>query len=93
VFIGYSAEEIAGARANQDVIWKKLVEDEVFYSTSGRIRQKYISERPKTFDVADQAPGRIGTWVGWQIVNAYAKRKIRCNTARTDAQQECPSDL
>jgi hypothetical protein len=25
--------------------------------------------------VADQAPGRIGTWVGWQIVNAYAKRK------------------
>lgn len=75
VFIGYSAEEMAGARANQDVIWKKLVEDEVFYSTSAKIRQKYISERPKTFDVADQAPGRIGTWVGWQIVNAFAKRK------------------
>ncbi|MCW5910508.1 MAG: gliding motility lipoprotein GldB [Cyclobacteriaceae bacterium] len=75
VFIGYSAEEIAGARANQDIIWKKLVEDEVFYSTSAKIRQKYIAERPKTFDVADQAPGRIGTWVGWQIVNAYAKRK------------------
>lgn len=75
VFMGYSADEIAGARANQDIIWKKLVEDEVFYSTSAQIRQKYISERPKTFDVADQAPGRIGTWVGWQIVNAYKKRK------------------
>jgi len=75
VFIGYSSDEIAGARANQDLIWKKLVEDEVFYSTSAKIRQKYIAERPKTFDVADQAPGRIGTWVGWQIVNSYASRK------------------
>lgn len=75
VLIGYSAEEIAGARANQDVIWKKLVEDEVFFSTSAQMRQKYIAERPKTFDVADQAPGRIGTWVGWQIVNSYAIRK------------------
>lgn len=75
VLIGYSAEEMAGARANQDVIWKKLVEDEVFFSTSAQMRQKYIAERPKTFDVADQAPGRIGTWVGWQIVNSYASRK------------------
>lgn len=75
VLIGYSAKEMAGARANQDVIWKKLVEDEVFFSTSAQMRQKYIAERPKTFDVADQAPGRIGTWVGWQIVNSYASRK------------------
>lgn len=74
VLIGYSAEEMAGARANQDVIWKKLVEDEVFFATGAQAKQKYIAERPKTFDVADQAPGRIGTWVGWQIVNSYAAR-------------------
>lgn len=75
VLIGYTAEEIAGARANQDMIWKRLIEDEAFFSTDGRVKQRYISERPKTFEVGDQAPGRIGTWVGWQIVNSYAARK------------------
>lgn len=74
VFIGYSAEEISGARTNQDMIWKRLVADEVFYKTSQQIKQKYISERPKTIEVGDQCPGRIGMWVGWQIVDAYQKR-------------------
>ena len=74
VFIGYTAEEMAGARANQDMIWKKLVEDEAFYSTSQQMKQRYIAERPKTYEIGDQAPGRIGTWVGWQIFNKYAER-------------------
>ncbi len=74
ILIGYTAEEIAGARANQDLIWKKLVEDEVFFATSAQVKQRYIAERPKTYEVGDQAPGRIGTWVGWQIVNKYASR-------------------
>jgi hypothetical protein len=74
VFIGYTAQEIASARANQDLIWKKLVEDEAFYSTSQQMKQRYIAERPKTFEIGDQAPGRIGTWVGWQIFNKYAER-------------------
>jgi hypothetical protein len=74
VFIGYTAEEMAGARANQDMIWKKLVEDEAFYSTTQQMKQRYIAERPKTYEIGDQAPGRIGTWVGWQIVNKYAER-------------------
>ncbi len=75
IFIGYTGEEIAGARANQDMIWKRLVEDEAFFDTSAKTKQRYIAERPKTHEVGDQAPGRIGTWVGWQIFNSYAARK------------------
>jgi hypothetical protein len=57
------------------MIWKRMVEDEAFFSTSAKVKQRYIAERPKTYEVGDQAPGRIGTWVGWQIVNSYASRK------------------
>jgi hypothetical protein len=74
IFIGYSAEEIAGAKVNQGQIWKRLIADEVFFNTSQLIKQKYISERPKTIEVGDQCPGRIGMWMGWQIVDAYRKR-------------------
>jgi hypothetical protein len=73
VFIGYSNEEIIRAKANQDIIWKRLIDDEVLFSTSQQMRQRYVAERPKTYEVGDECPGRIATWVGWQIVNAYAK--------------------
>jgi hypothetical protein len=73
IFIGYSGEEILRAKANQDLIWKRLIDDEVLFSTSQQKRQRYVSERPKTYEVGDECPGRIATWVGWQIVKAYSK--------------------
>lgn len=73
IFIGYTQEELEGSRKNSDLIWKRLVEDEVFYSTSHLIKQKYIAERPKTLEVGEKCPGRIATWVGWEVVKKYMK--------------------
>lgn len=71
VFIGYTQEEINGARSNSDLIWKRLVEDEVIYATSHLVKQKYVAERPKTLEVGEKCPGRIATWVGWEVVKKY----------------------
>ena len=73
VFIGYSKEEIEGARQNESQIYVRLIENEVLYSTSHQIKQHYLDERPKTLEVGEKCPGRIATWIGWQIVNAYAE--------------------
>lgn len=74
-FIWYTPEEIRGARSNQDLIWARLVQDEVLFSTSHMVKQKYLGERPKTLDVGPECPGRIAQFVGWQIVNAYMEEK------------------
>ncbi|MGC4022527.1 MAG: gliding motility lipoprotein GldB [Cyclobacteriaceae bacterium] len=74
IFIGYTQKEIDGAKVNQDVIWKRLIQDEALFSTSQQLKQRFINERPKTFEIGNECPGRIGTWVGWQMVNEYAKR-------------------
>jgi gliding motility-associated lipoprotein GldB len=71
IFIWYSPEEIKGARKNQDLIWARLIEDQILYSTNHVMKQKYLGERPKTVEVGEKCPGRIGQWVGWQIVNKY----------------------
>lgn len=71
VFIGYTREEIEGSRNNLDLIWKRFIEDEVLYATTHLVKQKYIGERPKTIEVGEKCPGRIGTWVGWEIVKKY----------------------
>ncbi len=74
VFIGYTSKEINGARENKDIIWKHLVEREVFFNTAKNIKQKYIDERPTTIEIGDQCPGRIGVWIGWQIVTEFVKK-------------------
>lgn len=71
VFLWYTAEEIQGAFDNQKLIWYRFVEDEVLYSTSHIVKQKFLMDRPKTVEVGDKCPGRIGQWVGWQIVKKY----------------------
>ena len=74
IFIAYTDEEINGSRKNEGLIWYRFVEDQVLYQTSHQVKQKFIDERPKTIEVGEKCPGRIGTWVGWQIVNAFMKR-------------------
>ena len=74
VFIWYSAEEIKGAWENQDLIWARLIEDKLLYSTSHLLKQQYLGERPKTAQVGPDCPGRIAQWVGWQIVKSYMKQ-------------------
>lgn len=69
----YTPEEIQGSRKNQDLIWARFIEDRVLYATSHMVKQKYLGERPKTVEVGEKCPGRIGQWVGWQIVNSYMR--------------------
>jgi hypothetical protein len=73
VFIWYSPEEIKGAWKNQDLIWARFIEDKLLYSTSHILKQRYLGDRPKTTEVGVECPGRIGQWVGWQIVKSYMK--------------------
>jgi hypothetical protein len=71
VLIGYTRQEMEGTRENESLIWSRLVEDEVLYATSHLIKQRFIDERPKTIEVGEKCPGRIGTWVGWQMIRTY----------------------
>ena len=73
IFIWYTSEEIKGAKENQDLIWYRLIEDEVLYSANHVMKQRFLGERPTTIEVGEKCPGRIGQWVGWEIVNSYAK--------------------
>lgn len=71
VLIWYAEEEISGARANEDLIWARFVQDKVLFSTNVIDKKNYLGDRPVTIQVGEKCPGRIGQWVGWQIVKEY----------------------
>ena len=74
VFIWYTPEEIKGSRQNENLIWARFIQSQVLYATSHKVKQDYLGERPVTIQVGEECPGRIGQWIGWQIVNKYAER-------------------
>ncbi len=73
VFIGFTSDEITSAAENENLIYARLIDNEVIYSTSHDIKQRYLGERPKTLEIGERCPGRIGQWVGWKIVDSYAE--------------------
>lgn len=74
ILIWYTAEEMQGVRENRETVWAHFVENQILYDTDHEVKRKYIEDRPKTYDIGNKAPGRIGTWLGWEIVNAYIDR-------------------
>ncbi|WP_187264468.1 gliding motility lipoprotein GldB [Pontibacter beigongshangensis] len=72
--IGYSRKEIAEVRHNEPKVWAHFIEKELLYEKNPFLITKYVGERPNTPEIDATAPGRIGTWVGWQIVRKYMER-------------------
>ncbi|GJM29920.1 MAG: hypothetical protein DHS20C17_25550 [Cyclobacteriaceae bacterium] len=75
LLIGYSTQEILDATDNQDVIWAHFVENQLLYESSHFIKKKYMDERPKTLEIGNKCPGRIGEWLGWQIVDQFMEQQ------------------
>jgi hypothetical protein len=71
VLIWYTDEEIRGARENEDLIWARFIEDQILFSTSVIDKKNFLGDRPVTIQVGEKCPGRIGQWVGWQVVKEY----------------------
>lgn len=72
--IGYDDEEMRLVNANQETIWAHFIDRKLLFETSHFVKSKYIGERPNVFEIGDQCPGRIGRWLGWEIVKAYMER-------------------
>jgi len=73
LLIWYSGQELRDVDDNQHIIWAKFVQNQLLYETSHLTKKKYLDERPKVSEIGDKCPGRIGTWLGWEIVNKYMK--------------------
>lgn len=73
LLIWYTSTEIDGADENENLIWARFVQDQVLFSTSAIDKKNYLGDRPVTIQVGEKCPGRIGQWVGWQIVDEYMK--------------------
>lgn len=77
VKIGYTGQELAWARANEGQIWRYFIEREVLYSTDRELGPRFLDPAPFSkfqLQLDNESPGRIGRYMGWQIVRSYMDR-------------------
>ncbi|MDZ4846846.1 MAG: hypothetical protein SH857_15010 [Chitinophagales bacterium] len=72
--IGYNPEDIQWCMMSEPEIWKFFVDKQLLYSTDMLQNRQYISPGPSASGMPREAPGNIGSWLGWRIVRAYVKK-------------------
>lgn len=75
--IGYDEEELNWALANEEPIWRYFVERELLYSTDSKLGPRFLDPAPFSkfrLELDNESPGRLGRYIGWQIVRAFMER-------------------
>ncbi|MFT5902398.1 MAG: hypothetical protein ACI9LA_001612, partial [Bacteroidia bacterium] len=69
--IGYTSQAMNWCANYEPRIWAHLVEEELLFSTQYMSVNKWINQAPFVSGIPKDSPGRLGQWVGWQIVRKY----------------------
>ncbi len=72
--IGYMPEQILWCAANEGDMWRYLIEGELLYDSNSKLANRFINPAPFSkfyLEIDNESPGRVGQWIGWQIVRSY----------------------
>lgn len=72
--MGYSEEKMNWVKSNETPVWKYFMERKLLFSTDSELYTRFIANAPFSkfyIDIDKESPGRIGVWLGWQIVRSY----------------------
>ncbi len=74
--IGYTKKQLEWAAANEAEIWRYFIDKKLLYDSDPKLPARFINPAPFSkfyLELDNESPGRIGQWLGWQIVRAYAE--------------------
>ena len=73
-FVGYDKEQYTWCLKHQSEIWKTILESQHLFTGNFLTTNQYLKEAPHTAYLPVESPGRVGIWLGYQIVSAYMKQ-------------------
>lgn len=70
--MGYTEAAYNWCKENEEFIWKAIIERKHLYTPDQMTTSKYFENAPSLF-LDNEAPGNLGSWIGWQIIDKYMK--------------------
>ncbi len=71
---GYTADQTAWAYGNEAQAWNAMIEKNLIYSTDPAVSDRLVRPSPSTSILHPSSPGRMGRFMGMQIVKSYLDR-------------------
>jgi len=72
--MAYTNEQWKWCQTNEKQIWAAIIDQKHLFSTDMLLIRKYMNDAPFTATISQDSPGRLGTWIGWQIIVSYMKK-------------------
>jgi gliding motility-associated lipoprotein GldB len=74
--IGFTKEKLNWAISNEEQVWMYFIDKKLLFSTDTKLNKRFLENAPFSKFYMEQdnlSPGKIGVWLGWQIVRSYMK--------------------
>lgn len=73
VLWSFKPEQLEFCKNNEKQMWTYLIEQKLLFNTDNFRIAQFIEERPFTKDFTNESPGRAAVWLGYRIVDNYAR--------------------
>ncbi len=71
---GYTSAQLDWAKKSEADIWAFFIENNLLFNTDASLYAKFVNDGPATSGFPKEAPGKLGAFIGWQIVKQYAEK-------------------
>lgn len=89
--MGYTKQQWDWCKKYEKQIWNMVMDKRDLFKTESLVLTSYLNDGPFTAEISQDAPARLGTWLGWQITESYMKHNpdvtLQQLMANGDAQE------
>lgn len=89
--MGYTKDQMQWCKRNEKYIWRMMMDKHDLFKTETLVLTSYLNDGPFTSEISQEAPARLGTWIGWQIAKSYMENNPQVSLeqliSNNDAQQ------
>ncbi|MBO4361318.1 MAG: hypothetical protein J5823_00875 [Paludibacteraceae bacterium] len=69
--MGYTREQWQWCEKYERQVWNRMMDKRDLFKTEQMLLTSYLNDGPFTSEISQEAPPRIGTWIGWRIAESY----------------------
>lgn len=74
LIMGYTAEQLKWCEANEALIFNLFLQQNLLFNKDYQTIMRYVTPGPNSAGFPPEAPGNLGTFIGYKILKAYEQK-------------------
>lgn len=70
---GYTEQQWRWCKKYERAIWHTMMDQKDLFKSENMVLTSYLNDGPFTSVISQEAPARLGTWIGYQIAESYMR--------------------